>query len=111
MRSFNIQHAKTHLSRLLEDAARGEEIIIAKAGRPYVRLVPYVGDDTPRKLGGMQGQLWVSPDFDRTPDEIVDLFEGRGTAPKAKTKAKTKTKARGKPKAARNSGPAKSTRR
>jgi prevent-host-death family protein len=84
MRSVNIQQAKTHLSRLLEEAASGEEIVIAKAGKPYVRLVPYVGDDSPRKLGSMRGDLWIAPDFDCTPDEIVALFEGN--APRATRK-------------------------
>jgi prevent-host-death family protein len=57
VKSVNIQEAKTHLSRLLEEAVRGEEIIIAKAGRPYVRLVPCLPETTPRTLGGWEGRV------------------------------------------------------
>lgn len=95
MRSVNIQQAKTHLSRLLEDAARGEEIVIAKAGKPYVRLVPYSEDDQPRKLGAWQGKMWIAPDFDRTPDELNELFEGVGViGEKREKRAKRATRPR-----------------
>lgn len=101
MRSVNIQQAKTHLSRLLEDASRGEEIVIAKAGKPYVRLVPYSADDQPRKLGAWQGKMWLAPDFDRTPDELHELFEGVGViGQKQERRAKRATRSRG-PKAGR----------
>lgn len=73
---INIQQAKTHLSRLLEEAVAGEEIVIAKAGRPYVRMVPCVREQTPRILGGWEGKLRIADDFDETPDEVVRLFEG-----------------------------------
>jgi len=76
MKSINVQQAKTHLSRLLEEAVAGEDIIIAKAGRPYVRLVSCQPGATPRKLGGWEGKLRVAPDFDETSDEIIQLFEG-----------------------------------
>jgi prevent-host-death family protein len=61
VKSVNIQEAKTHLSRLLEEAVRGEEIIIAKAGRPYVRLVPCLPETTPRTLGGWEGRVKAYP--------------------------------------------------
>jgi prevent-host-death family protein len=80
MRSVNVQQAKTSLSRLLEEAVAGEEIIIAKAGRPYVRLVSCLTEATPRKLGGWEGKLRVAADFDETPDEIISLFEGGAPA-------------------------------
>lgn len=80
MRSVNIQEAKTHLSRLVEEAARGEEIVIAKAGRPMVRLVPCTEGRTPRKLGGWAGKMSIADDFDETPDEVIRLFEGRVAA-------------------------------
>ena len=76
MKSVNIQEAKTHLSRLVEEAMRGEEIVIAKAGRPYVRLVPCPPEDAPRVLGRWQGRMRMAEDFDETPEEIVRLFEG-----------------------------------
>ena len=78
VKTVNVQEAKTHLSRLLEEAAAGEEIVIAEAGRPYVRLVPCLPEQTPRTLGGWEGRVKISDDFDQTSDEIVALFEGRG---------------------------------
>ncbi len=75
----NIHEAKTHFSRLVERAAAGEEIVIAKAGEPRARLVPLV-DAAPRrrKPGSMKGKIWLAPDWD-SPEvntEIADLFEG-----------------------------------
>ena len=72
----NIHEAKTHLSRLVERAANGEEIIIGKAGRPMARLVPYREERTPRKPGLWRGQVRVAEDFDETPAEVLDAFEG-----------------------------------
>jgi prevent-host-death family protein len=78
MRTINIHAAKTQLSRLVEDAAKGEEIIIAKAGRPVARLVPLVDAKRQRRLGVLAGKLTVSDDFDAPlPDDILDEFEGR----------------------------------
>jgi prevent-host-death family protein len=76
MRIVNIQQAKTHLSRLVEDAAAGEEIIIAKAGRPRVRLTPCPVEKAPRTLGGWAGRIRIAKDFDDTPADVVRLFEG-----------------------------------
>ena len=67
MKIVNMRQAKTHLSRLVEEAAKGEEIIIAKAGKPCARLVacePEKKKKPPRKFGGMKGQIWISDDFD-----------------------------------------------
>ena len=76
MKLVNIQAAKTHLSRLVEEAAAGEEIVIAKAGRPCVRLVPCTPAATPRVLGGWEGVLHIDPGFDRVDADIVQLFDG-----------------------------------
>jgi prevent-host-death family protein len=92
MRSVNIQEAKTHLSRLLEDAANGEDIVIAKAGRPFVRLVPCSRDDTPRRLGAWAGKVEIAPDFDRASDEVLALFEGDSKKPKRKRTARSRTR-------------------
>jgi len=74
---INIHEAKTHLSRLVERAAAGEEIIIGKAGKPMAVLVRYQGSKkTPRKPGGWKGKAWISPDFDRPDREIEKLFYG-----------------------------------
>ena len=80
MQTVNIHAAKTHLSRLLDAAAAGEEIIIARAGRPVARLVPLENTPAPsrRQLGRLAGQVRVPADFDAPlPDDIVAGFEGR----------------------------------
>jgi prevent-host-death family protein len=80
MRKVNIHEAKTHLSRLVEEAAKGEPFVIAKAGKPMVKVVPL---DAPakrkvRRLGFLEGQFKLPDDFDRmAEDEILALFEGR----------------------------------
>jgi prevent-host-death family protein len=60
----NVHEAKTHLSKLLERAAAGEEIVIAKAGKPVARLVRYEEERKPRKLGTLREQLWLASDWD-----------------------------------------------
>ncbi len=78
MRTVNIHAAKTQLSRLVEDAALGEEIIIAKAGKPVARLVPLAEARPKRRLGGLAGKLKIPEDFDAPlPGDILDAFEGR----------------------------------
>jgi prevent-host-death family protein len=74
MKQVNMHEAKTHLSRLVDEAAAGEEVVIAKAGRPLVKLVPYVAERTPRRPGGWEGQVWISPDFDDPLSEFEDAF-------------------------------------
>ena len=79
MRTVNIHEAKTHLSRLLEAVAAGEEIVIAKAGRPIAKVVPLDKPESKasRRLGFMAGQFTVPDDFDEMfADEIAELFEG-----------------------------------
>ena len=76
MRTINIHAAKTQLSRLVDDAAAGEEIIIAKAGKPVARLCPLAAAPKKRVLGRLRGKIIVPDDFDDPlPDEILDLFE------------------------------------
>ena len=57
MKTVNLQAAKTHLSRLVDEAVAGEEIVLAKAGRPLLRLTPYVAENLPRKLGLFRGRV------------------------------------------------------
>ena len=76
MHTVNMHEAKTKLSLLVEEAMSGEDVIIAKAGKPLVRLVPLHIDDRPRTPGRFKGQIALSPDFDETPDEIIASFEG-----------------------------------
>ncbi len=80
MPTVNIHAAKTHLSRLVDEAASGQEIVIARAGKPIAKLVPL---DAPAAkprcaLGLMAGRMRVSADFDAPlPDDVLDAFEGR----------------------------------
>jgi prevent-host-death family protein len=77
MRTVNIHEAKTHLSKLVDDAVNGEPFIIAKAGKPLVKVVALDAPAVPRRLGFMKGDYAVPDDFDRMfEDEIVALFEG-----------------------------------
>jgi prevent-host-death family protein len=62
---INIHEAKTHLSRLIEDVANGNEVLIAKGGRPMARLVPLGRDDSPRRPGLLKGKLRIADEFDR----------------------------------------------
>jgi prevent-host-death family protein len=79
MQIVNIHEAKTHLSRLVEQAAKGEPFIIAKAGKPLVKVTPL---ETPtagqvRRLGFLAGEILVPDDFDRMGSEDIErLFEG-----------------------------------
>ncbi|MGH2785549.1 MAG: type II toxin-antitoxin system Phd/YefM family antitoxin [Actinomycetota bacterium] len=78
MTEVNVYEAKTHLSRLLDRAAEGEEIVITRHGRPVARLGPIRGQMKSRKLGSMRGRIRMSDDFDAPlPEEILAAFEGR----------------------------------
>ncbi len=79
MLTVNIHEAKTHLSRLVEQAARGEPFVIAKAGKPLVKVMPLAAPEGAgvRRLGFMAGQIAVPEDFDRMGSaEIEQLFGG-----------------------------------
>ena len=71
----NIHEAKTHLSKLIERALQGEEVVIAKAGTPLVKLVAYEATNRKEREGGQwAGQVWVSDDFDAPDPELERLF-------------------------------------
>ena len=74
MKIINVQDAKTHLSRLLEQVAGGEDIVLGKHGKPMARLTAYAPDRETRKLGGLEGQVQIAPDFDREDADIEALF-------------------------------------
>ncbi len=75
MQQINIHEAKTHLSRLLEVVTGGEDVIIAKHGKPVAILSAFVADNAPRKLGGSwEGKVKISKDFDKCDDEIAEDF-------------------------------------
>ena len=73
---INVYEAKTHLSKLLDRVAEGEELVLGKAGKPMARLVPYREVRQPRKPGRLTGGIWIAPDFDETPEDIIAAFEG-----------------------------------
>jgi prevent-host-death family protein len=76
---INLYDAKTQLSQLVDRAAAGEEIVIAKAGRPMARLVPLKGRATSREPGALKGKIKIAPDFDAPlPDELARAFRGEG---------------------------------
>ena len=77
MQTINIHEAKTHLSRLLEQVVKGEPFVIAKAGKPMVKVVPLSAPDMPqiKRLGFMKSQIIVPDDFDQMgKEEIAHLF-------------------------------------
>jgi prevent-host-death family protein len=76
LRTVNVHEAKTHLSRLLDRVAAGEQIVIAKAGRPVAKLVSIATAAGDRELGRDRGVVWLADDFDAPlPDDVVDGFE------------------------------------
>ena len=74
MQVFNIHEAKTNLSKLIEKTSKGEEVIIAKAGKPVAKLSPYKEKLKPRKSGLWKGKVWMSEDFNEEDEEINRLF-------------------------------------
>ncbi|MEA2563943.1 MAG: hypothetical protein QOH06_5447 [Acidobacteriota bacterium] len=74
---YDLYEAKASLSRLVDRAANGEEIILSKAGKPLAKLVPYQRSSKPRQPGGWEGQVRISEDFDAPlPLEIQAALEG-----------------------------------
>lgn len=77
MRTVNVHEAKTHLSRLLEAVEAGEEVLIARAGKPVARLAPLQTSTAGRRLGGLAARFAVPPDWDAPlPDGVLDAFHG-----------------------------------
>ena len=76
MQIINIHEAKTTLSKLIEKTAKGEEVIISKAGKPVAKLVAYKEKLEPRKPGAWKGKIWMSDDFNDEDEEINKLFYG-----------------------------------
>lgn len=75
MTVVNMHEAKTNLSKLVQRAAAGEEIIVAKAGEPVAKIVAYTAPaKKPRVPGSMKGQIWIAPDFDEIPEEFEEYL-------------------------------------
>lgn len=81
MRTVNIHEAKTHLSRLIERAAKGDGFIIAKAGKPLVKVLPLDAHEKvgPKRLGFMAGEIAVPDDFDRMGEADIQRRFGTGS--------------------------------
>jgi prevent-host-death family protein len=73
----NMHEAKSTLSRLVERALKGDDIVVSKAGRPLVRLVPVARVATNRRPGRWKGRVSIARDFDTLPGDILDAFEGK----------------------------------
>jgi len=77
VRTVNIHEAKTHLSRLVQEAARGKPFVIARAGKPLVKVIPYHGEaSTTQRLGFMKGEIEVPDDFDEMGAEAIEALFG-----------------------------------
>ncbi len=76
MEVVNVHEAKTHLSKLLQRVEAGEEIVIARAGKPAAKLVPFVRSRGPRVGGQWRGKIWIADDFDDLPPELEAAFYG-----------------------------------
>jgi len=70
----NISEAKAELSALIAAVQNGNEVIIAKAGKPVAKLVALRGPVQPRTPGSMAGEIWIAPDFDTLPDDMGEAF-------------------------------------
>lgn len=73
--TVNMHQAKSTLSRLVERALAGEDVVIARNGEPLVRLVPVPKERKLRIPGRLKGKVWIGPDFEFTEEEIKELFE------------------------------------
>ena len=76
MQIVNMHEAKTQLSKLVERAAGGEEIVIGKAGKPVARLVAFQAHGKTRRPGIWKGKVTIAPDFDDLPPELAHAFQG-----------------------------------
>lgn len=74
MEIANIHDAKSRLSKLVEQALQGEDVVIARAGKPLVRLVPIEADAAPRVGGQWKGRVRIAEDFDALPEDVAEAF-------------------------------------
>lgn len=76
-KQVNMHEAKSRLSELGELVWKGEKVVIAKAGKPYLDLLPHREGRAKRKPGRLKGQIFIADDFDETPPEVIADFEGQ----------------------------------
>jgi prevent-host-death family protein len=74
-KQVNVYEAKAQFSKLLAQVEAGDEIVIARHGKPVARLVPLQRTAVPRQLGSLRGKIWMAPDFDEPDQELIDLME------------------------------------
>lgn len=74
--SVNVYEAKTQLSKLIDRAMAGEDVVISRSGKPMVRLVPVPARPARRTPGSARGQIHVAPDFDELPEDVAAAFRG-----------------------------------
>ena len=77
MTTVNMHEAKTHLSRLVDQAARGESFVIAKAGKPLVQVTALDAPSSPQRLGFLAGEIAVPKDFNRMGQDAIEALFGR----------------------------------
>ena len=75
MKMENIYQAKTHLSRLVDEVLEGNDVVIARNGRPLVRLIPYEEEDRGLVYGLAKGKIWMAEDWDKPDEEYLDMFK------------------------------------
>lgn len=78
----NMHEAKSQLSKLGKLVWEGEEVIIAKAGEPWLCLTPYRGNQQERKMGGLENLFWMSPEFDDDDEELISDLETSAIFPR-----------------------------
>ena len=76
MDTINMHAAKTHLSKIIDRVAKGETVLIGKAGEPLAVLSPYRPRREPRKAGALKGRIWIAEDFDSVDETIARDFMG-----------------------------------
>ena len=76
MQLVNVHQAKTQLSKLLDQLLDGEEVVIARHGKPVARLSPMSADLPPRRPGALKGKIWIADQFDEFDEGLQDLFSG-----------------------------------
>jgi len=75
-KTVNVFEAKTNLSKLIARAEKGEDVIIARAGKPVARLTRLEPEKKPIRFGGLKGKIWIAEDFDAPlPDDVLAEFE------------------------------------
>ncbi|HWG46400.1 MAG TPA: type II toxin-antitoxin system prevent-host-death family antitoxin [Gemmataceae bacterium] len=76
MQLVNVHQAKTQFSKLLDQVAAGEEVVISRHGKPVAKLSPVEGELPPRQPGALKGKIWIADNFDEFDEELEEMFFG-----------------------------------